>query len=117
MYGVSGCNNYNENELLIQRYVYTFDQNGYGRKNGTFNRTRMLIEGLENEGNPNSNTYSILGVDCNKFEQFKGLDDKYTFKLVWYQIGGPITLIWKQSSCPQGTGTITGYEPISVQIK
>ena len=100
---------YTQEWQLIQRYIYKEDSSG----NGTFfNRTLMTNTGLQNENDPNNNIYSILGKNCNNYYQDN--NGKYTFKLIWYQKGGQYVLIWKQTTCPQTSSTIVGYEPISI---
>ena len=70
----------------------------------------------ENEGNPDANTFSMVGdlTANNDYLSLRGDDGKYQFKLIYtYASGLPDELIWKQSSWLTSS-TILGYEPISI---
>lgn len=63
------------------------------------------------QNSPHGDKYSIL----DNVEDYL-LEDKYTFKLVYPNEG--ITNIWSQTNNPvtdDGSGGVTGYEPISIQ--
>merc|ERR1719229_1874065 len=57
----------------------------------------VLTTGVENAGNPNANTYSIIGsVDT---DQFRFDDGRYELELIYYYSDGTIdTLDWSQMS-------------------
>jgi hypothetical protein len=83
---------------------------------GVFDKS-FVSTGLENENDPDANTYSIIGslVPAN----YLSADNKYQLKMVYYNIdaarASTHTLIWRQSSwITSSTKPAAGYEALSV---
>jgi hypothetical protein len=59
-------------------------------------------------GDPN---YSILDT---LDDSMKGGDGKFLFKLKWPQHGTPNTQVWRQSSNPMSSSSVSGYEAVEL---
>jgi len=81
--------------------------------NGLFSSV-LRTTGLENENNPDANTYSIIGTfDAAKRASYQNNAGEYQFKLEYYFLDGSSeTLVWAQTSWITEP-TITGFRLIS----
>merc|ERR1711933_528659 len=82
-------------------------------KDGYFQPT-FKSSGVENENNREANTYSIIGK-INP-EQYKSpIDNNFYFKLIFTNEDNTKTsIIWKQSSWPTTSTSITGFGKVEV---
>eukprot|EP01084_Bolivina_argentea_P274143 467204_1 len=94
------------NDGLSDLSEYELILNHKNVSNGLFSSS-ITTTGIENENNPEANTYSIIGkLDYDKYK----IDDKYFFKLIYRYTNYPNdVLIWSQTSWLNETN-ITGAD-------